>query len=116
MSIFLETLDTQFFQRALLAAAVIGFTNGFFSGFVLLRRSALSMGALSHTMLPGIATVVLVTGALTQVGAFAGALIAALIVGLGSVAVARGSRIPQGTALAIFFTSAFAAGTTRSSG
>jgi len=110
MSIFLETLDTQFFQRALLAAALIGFTNGFFSGFVLLRRSALSMGALSHTMLPGIATVVLITGALTQVGAFAGALIAALIVGLGSVAVARGSRIPQGTALAIFFTSAFAAG------
>ncbi len=110
MSVFLETLQTQFFQRALLAAVVIGFTNGFFSGFVLLRRSALSMGALSHTMLPGIATVVLVTGALTQWGAFAGALAAAMIVGLGSVAVSRASRIPQGTALAIFFTTAFAAG------
>lgn len=110
MLTLLETLGTQFFQRALLAAAVIGFTNGFFSGFVLLRRSALSMGALSHTMLPGIATVVLFTGALTQWGAFAGAMVAALVVGLGSVAVARGSRIPQGTALAIFFTSAFAAG------
>ena len=110
MNTILETLDTQFFQRALLAATLIGFTNGFFSGFVLLRRNALSMGALSHTMLPGIATVVLVTGALTQWGAFVGALVAAMIVGLGSVAVARGSRIPQGTALAIFFTSAFAAG------
>jgi len=107
---FLQTPDTQFFQRALLAAAVIGFTNGFFSGFVLLQRNALSIGALSHTMLPGIASVVLITGALTQWGAFAGAMIAAMIVGLGSVAVARGSRIPQGTALAIFFTSAFAAG------
>ncbi len=110
MSTLLETLDTQFFQRALLAATIIGFTNGFFSGFVLLRRNALSMGALSHTMLPGIATVVLITGALTQWGAFLGALIAAMIVGLGSVAVARGSRIPQSTALAVFFTSAFAAG------
>jgi ABC-type Mn2+/Zn2+ transport system permease subunit len=110
MSTLVETLNTQFFQRALLAAAVIGFTNGFFSGFVLLRRSALSMGAISHTMLPGIAVVVLITGALTQWGAFVGAMIAALIVGLGSVAVARRSRIPQGTALAIFFTSAFAAG------
>lgn len=110
MPTIFETLETEFFQRALLAAAVIGFTNGFFSGFVLLRRSALSMGAISHTMLPGIATVVLITGALTQWGAFVGAMIAALIVGLGSVAVARRSRIPQGTALAIFFTSAFAAG------
>lgn len=110
MTEFLQTLDTQFFQRALLAAAVIGFTNGFFSGFVLLQRSALSIGALSHTMLPGIASVVLITGALTQWGAFVGAMVAAMIVGLGSVAVARGSRIPQGTALAIFFTTAFAAG------
>lgn len=110
MDTFLQTIDTQFFQRALLAAAVIGFTNGFFSGFVLLRRSALSMGALSHTMLPGIAAVVLITGALTQWGAFIGAMLASLIVGLGSVAVARGSRIPQGTALAIFFTTAFAGG------
>lgn len=110
MTTILETLDTAFFQRALLAAAVIGFTNGFFSGFVLLRRSALSMGAISHTMLPGIASVVLITGALTQWGAFIGAMIAALIVGLGSVAVARRSRIPQGTALAVFFTTAFAAG------
>ncbi|NWK55382.1 metal ABC transporter permease [Verrucomicrobiaceae bacterium N1E253] len=110
MTDFFQTLDTLFFQRALLAAAVIGFTNGFFSGFVLLQRSALSIGALSHTMLPGIATVVLITGVLSQLGAFVGALFAALIVGLGSVAVARGSRIPQGTALAIFFTTAFAAG------
>lgn len=110
MNEFLETLNTQFFQRALLAAVLVGFTNGFFSGFILLRRSALSMGALSHTMLPGIATIVLITGSLNQWGAFLGALVAALIVGLGSVAVSRSSRIPQGTALAIFFTSAFAAG------
>lgn len=105
-----EILEHGFFQRALAAAALVGFTNGFFSGFVILRRTALSVSALSHTMLPGIAVAILITGALTQWNAFLGALIAALIVGLGSVAVSRGKRVAQGTALAVLYTSAFAGG------
>ncbi|BCU78700.1 metal ABC transporter permease [Luteolibacter sp. LG18] len=106
----MELLANPFFQRALAAAAFIGFANGFFSGFVILRRSALSVSALSHTMLPGIALAILATGALTQWNAFAGAMFAALLVGLGSVAVARGNRIEQGTALAVLYTASFAAG------
>jgi manganese/iron transport system permease protein/iron/zinc/copper transport system permease protein len=105
-----DVLEHGFFQRALAAAALVGFTNGFFSGFVILRRTALSVSALSHTMLPGIAVAILITGALTQWNAFLGALIAALIVGLGSVAVSRGKRVAQGTALAVLYTSAFAGG------
>jgi ABC-type Mn2+/Zn2+ transport system permease subunit len=105
-----ELLANPFYQRALAAAAFIGFTNGFFSGFVVLRRNALSVSALSHTMLPGIALAIFVTGALSQWNAFLGALFAALLVGLGSVAVARGNRIEQGTALAVLYTAAFAAG------
>lgn len=99
-----------FFRRALVAAALIGFTNGFVSGFVLLRRSSLVLSALSHTMLPGIVIVVIVTGVLSQAGAFVGALLAALLVGLGSIVITRNTRLPQSTALAIFFTSAFALG------
>jgi manganese transport system permease protein len=106
----LELLQHPFYQRALLAALVIGFSNGFFSGFVVLRRNALSVSALSHTLLPGIALGILCAGALTQVSAFLGALFAALLVGLGSVAVSRSSRVSQGTALAILYTSAFAGG------
>lgn len=106
----MELLSNPFFQRALAAAAFIGFANGFFSGVVVLRRNALSVSALSHTMLPGIALGILVTGALAQWNAFFGALLAALLVGLGSVAVARGKRIAQGTALAVLYTTAFAAG------
>lgn len=99
-----------FFRRALVAAALIGFTNGFVSGFVLLRRSSLVLSALSHTMLPGIVVVVILTGALSQAGAFVGALLAALTVGLGSIVITRNTRLPQSTALAIFFTTAFALG------
>jgi manganese/iron transport system permease protein/iron/zinc/copper transport system permease protein len=106
----IDLITSPFYQRALLAAAFIGFTNGFFSGFVVLRRNALSVSALSHTMLPGIALGILVTGVLSQWNAFFGALFAALLVGLGSVAVARGRRVAQGTALAVLYTAAFAAG------
>lgn len=105
-----DLLDNSFFQRALAAALIIGFANGFFSGFVVLRRHALSVSALSHTMLPGITLGIIAAGALTQASAFLGALFAALLVGLGSVAVARGHRIAQGTALAVLYTTAFAAG------
>ena len=110
MSDLIQMLDMPFFRRALLAAALIGFTNGCVSGFVLLRKSSLTLSALSHTMLPGIVIVVLITGTLTQAGAFLGALIASLIVGLGSIALTRNTRLPQSTALAIFVTTAFALG------
>ena len=105
-----ELLSNPFYQRTLAAAAFIGFTNGFFSGFVVLRRNALSVSALSHTMLPGIALGILVTGFLSQWNAFFGAMFAALLVGLGSVAVARGKRVAEGTSLAVLYTAAFAAG------
>lgn len=93
-----------------IGATVIGFANGFFSGFVNLRRSALSVSALSHTMLPGIAIAVLITQQLTQANAFIGALFACILVGLGSVLVSRNSRIPESTALAILYTAAFSGG------
>ena len=63
----LDLLTNPFYQRALAAAGFIGFTNGFFSGFVVLRRNALSVSALSHTMLPGIALAIFVTGALSLI-------------------------------------------------
>ena len=110
ISEILEILVMPFFCRALIAAALIGFTNGFVSGFVLLRKSSLTLSALCHTMLPGIVIVVLITGVLNQAGAFIGALLASLLVGLGSIAVVRRTRLPQSTALAIFFTTAFALG------
>ncbi len=106
----IDLLTNPFYQRALATAGFIGFANGFFSGFVVLRRNALSVSALSHTMLPGIALGIFLTGALSQWNAFLGAMFAALLVGLGSVAVARGNRVEQGTALAVLYTAAFAAG------
>jgi hypothetical protein len=50
-------------QRALLACLMIGFANGFVSAFVVLQKSALKIGTLSHALLPGIALAVLVAAA-----------------------------------------------------
>ena len=96
-------------QRALLAAVLIGYTNGYTSAYVVLKRSALKVGSLSHSLLPGIALAILVAG-LSQASAFLGALFAAMLTGLGSLFIARSSRIDQDTALAILFTAAFAGG------
>lgn len=110
MSFIQTAIDNQFMQNALIGSALIGFANGFFSGFVNLRRNALSVSALSHTMLPGIAIAVLITQTLSHTNAFIGALLACLAVGLGSTLVSRNSRIHQDTALSIIYTTAFAAG------
>jgi len=109
---FKQLLQDDFFIRAILCGGLIGFSNGFFSGFVNLRKQALSVSALSHTMLPGITLSIWLTGQLTQMNAFVGAIFACLMVGLGSMLVSQNSRIPQGSSLAVFYTSAFAAGIT----
>lgn len=96
-------------KRALLACLMIGFSNGFVSAFVVLRKSALKVGTLSHALLPGIALAVLFVG-LTQWSALAGAAFAALIVGLGSIFLSRTSRLDQDTSMGILYTTAFAGG------
>ena len=88
---------------------MIGFTNGFVSAFVVLHRSPLKLGALSHSVFPGIAAVVLLIG-LSTIGVYLGALIAAVLVGLGAVFFAKRARVGEDTVLAVLMTGAFATG------
>lgn len=104
-----EMLTYAFFQRALLAGLIIGFANGAFGSIVVLRKSALVASSLSHGLLPGVALGILVAGFAAWY-MFLGAMFAAMVVVLASLAVARSSRIDQGTALAVFLTIAFAVG------
>jgi len=109
MNWILEPFELINGQRALLAAVMIGFTNGYVSAYVVLKKSALQVGSLSHSLLPGIALAILVAG-LSQGSAFLGGLFAALLTGLGSLFIARSSRLDPDTALAVLFTAAFAFG------
>jgi len=105
----IEPFRHPFNQRAVVAALLIGCTNGYMSAFVVLRKSALKVGSLSHALLPGIAVAILVAG-LHDWSVFLGSLFAALLIGLGSLAVSRGSRLDQDSALAILYTAAFSGG------
>ncbi len=106
---FLQFIQEPLAQRSLVACLMIGFANGFVSGLVVLRKSALQIGTLSCALLPGIAGAILIFG-LVQWSILTGAIIAALLVGLGSLFVSRTSRINHDTALSIIHTTAFAAG------
>lgn len=55
---------------------MIGFANGFVSGLVILKKSALQIGTLSCALLPGIAVAVLLFG-LTRWSLLTGAVVAA---------------------------------------
>ena len=96
-------------QRSLWACAVTGFTNGFVSALVFMRRSSLQIGTLSCALLPGIALAILLFG-LVELSILIGAVIAGLLVGLGSLVVSRTSRLDHDTALSILHTTAFAIG------
>ena len=100
MSTFAEFMSDPLPKRALLACVLFGFANGFMSGFVVLRKSALKMGTLSHGLLPGIALAVLFMG-LTQWSALAGAVFASMFIGMGSLFMSRTSRLDQDTAMSI---------------
>ncbi len=109
----METLQDmfsfQFNQRALLAALMIGFLNGYAGGYVVLRKGSLFAGALSHTLFPGIAIGAIIAG-LNPYSALVGAFVMALVVGLGSQGVASYSRVDREAAMAIFYTAATAGG------
>lgn len=98
-----------FSQRALLAASMIGFVNGYLGGYVVLKRSSLFAGGLTHTLFPGIALGAILAG-LNPVSALIGAVCMALLAGVGATGIAATSRVDRDTALAILYTAAFGGG------
>lgn len=109
MNQFLQFLGEPLALRSLWACGVIGFANGFVSALILMRRSSLQIGTLSCALLPGIALAILLFG-LIQLSILLGAIVAGLLVGLGSLFVSRTSKLDHDTALSILHTTAFAVG------
>lgn len=105
----MEFFDLNLYQRAFIAALIIGYVNGFTSAFVLLHRSPLKLAAFSHSLLPGVAMAALLF-TLTAITAFFGALIAAILIGVLTILLSRISKIHDETVLAVLYTGAFAIG------
>jgi ABC-type Mn2+/Zn2+ transport system permease subunit len=104
-----EPFRHEFMQRALLGCALIGFTNGCLSTFIVLRRLALMADALAHALLPGLAVAILLFG-LAPAGLFLGALVAAMFVAGGTQLISRSSRIKEDTSLGLLFAFAVSLG------
>jgi ABC-type Mn2+/Zn2+ transport system permease subunit len=104
-----EPFRHEFMLRALFGCALIGFTNGALSGFIVLRRLALMADAMAHSLLPGVAVALILFG-LAPGNLFFGALVAALLVGLGVQIISGSSRIKEDTSLGLLFACAFSLG------
>ncbi|HEY5035762.1 MAG TPA: metal ABC transporter permease, partial [Chthoniobacterales bacterium] len=109
MNWLLEPFRHEFMQRALFGCALIGFTNGVLSGFIVLRRLALMADALAHSLLPGLAIALILFG-FAPASLFLGALVAALFVALGVQVISGSSRIKEDTSLGLLFACAFSLG------
>jgi manganese transport system permease protein len=104
-----EPFRHEFMQRALFGCALIGFTNGVLSAFIVLRRLALMADAMAHSLLPGVAVAIILFG-LAPGNLFFGGLVAALLVGLGVQIISGSSRIKEDTSLGLLFACSFALG------
>jgi manganese transport system permease protein len=104
-----EPFRHEFMQRALFGCALIGFTNGALSAFIVLRRLALMADAMAHSLLPGVAVALILFG-LAPGNLFFGALVAALLVGLGVQIISGSSRIKEDTSLGLLFACSFSLG------
>ncbi len=104
-----EPFRHEFMQRALFGCALIGFTNGVLSAFIVLRRLALMADAMAHSLLPGVAVAIILFG-LAPGNLFFGALVAALLVGLGVQIISGSSRVKEDTSLGLLFACSFSLG------
>jgi manganese/iron transport system permease protein len=100
-----DPLALELFQRALLAAVLMGATCGAIGAYVVLRRLAFIGDALSHAVFPGV-----VLAYVAGVSVFIGAMIAGALTSVAITVVSRGQRIREDTAIGIFFAGAFALG------
>ncbi len=104
-----EPFGFEFYRRAMVVSAMIGATGGLIGAFVVVRRYALMVEALSHSLLPGIALVVLLVG-LTPWAALVGGAVSALAVALGALLLSRRSRLSQDASFAVLFLLSLSAG------
>ncbi len=105
IDLLLSPLSYAFMQRGMAAAILVGILCSVVGCYVVLRSMAFLGDAVAHAILPGVAIAYLLNGNLTV-----GALVAAILVGLGIGFLTRQGNIKEDTAIGILFTAALALG------
>ncbi len=107
---FLEPLQYEFMQRALVAVVMVGIISGVVGCYVVIRGMSFFGDALSHSILPGVAISYIATGGASGANLFFGGLIAGIISALGIGWLTRGERLKEDTAIGIVFVAMYALG------
>jgi manganese/iron transport system permease protein len=105
MDAILEPLESAFFVRALLAAAVVGIVCAVVGTYVVLKGIAFIGDAISHAAFPGV-----VAAFILGVPYYLGAAVAAVGTSLAIGVVTRRARIRTDTAIGVLFAGTFALG------
>ena len=103
--IFLDPLNYQFMERALLAALLVGSISGIIGSFVVVRGMAFFGEALAHSILPGVA-IALIYGQEMFIGGLVAGIGTALVIGW----LTREERLKEDTAIGVVFVGMFALG------
>jgi zinc/manganese transport system permease protein len=104
-------VEFEFMRRALVGSIALALSGPPLGLFLILKRMSLTGDAMAHAILPGAALGYLAAG--LSLGAMTlGGLVAGLIVGIGSVVIARATIIREDAALAAFYLISLALGVT----
>lgn len=103
--LFLDPLQFQFMERALIAAILVGGISGMVGAFVVLRGMSFFGDALAHSILPGV-TIAYIYGR----DLFIGGLIAGIGTAIGVGWLTREQKIKEDTAIGVMFAGMFALG------
>jgi ABC-type Mn2+/Zn2+ transport system permease subunit len=105
MNVILDPLEFEFFQRALLASAIVGVVCAVVGTYMVLRGLAFLGDAISHAAFPGVVIAYLV-GTPFYLGAAVAAVITSLAIGW----VTRRGNLRGDTAIGVLFAGMFALG------
>lgn len=105
----LEPMQYAFMQRAAIAVVLVGAVCAVVGTYVVLRGMAFLGDALSHAILPGVATGYLIHGP-SHAALFWWSLATALATSVGIGAVSRRTQLKEDTAIGIIFAGMFALG------
>jgi ABC-type Mn2+/Zn2+ transport system permease subunit len=105
MNVILDPLEFEFFQRALLASAIVGVVCAVVGTYMVLRGLAFLGDAISHAAFPGV-----VIAYLVQTPFYLGAAVAAVATSLAIGWVTRRGNLRGDTAIGVLFAGMFALG------
>ncbi|MGB1252233.1 MAG: metal ABC transporter permease [Candidatus Promineifilaceae bacterium] len=105
MSLLLDPLNFAFFQRALIAAVLVGILCPILGTYVVLRGMAFLGDALAHIILPGV-----VIAFLLGIPLVIGALVMGVLTAFGIGALSKRNGLREDSAIGVIFAGAFALG------